>query len=573
MKVKKRSKPAKQAHKTLRKSKVVKTAKLKKTLKKISSVKKIYQIFYDELPDLIRTIDTNGIVLDCNKSFAKSFGYSKKEVIGKSVFDFVADESRQEYEEAFKKWSTKRDAKPGQCWHVRKDGSKFLGLVHANNIYDEDGKMIGSNTIIKDITEIYETRKKLEEDEAQIRKQYEELKRTHEQISQTEQKYRNLYEKSPSMLRSITTDGILTDCNEAYAKTLGYTKEECVGASFYDHTAERSINDLRENLKAWKETHDITRQEIWMKRKDGTIFPALITGASLFDEHGWVIGRTVALTDLTAIYEARKRLEENEASIREQFKELVKLDIAKDEFTSMISHELKTPLTPIMGWCQALKNPKIMGPITQKQSQAIDAIQSNATKLRDLVGEMLDAQLLDLKKMKLDYKEIDVTEMIDFLAKNLQSAMEPKNIQFVNLTTEKISLKSDRSRLEQILNNLIFNAIDFVPSQNGRIEIKAENKNGEVLFMVKDNGIGIPKEKQHNLFKKFYHLDTSFTRKYGGTGLGLAICRGIVDAFSGKIWVDSEAGKGATFYFTHPKDGRHDKFHYNKKLSDEIMKQ
>lgn len=549
MKAKKKPKISRQAYK--RKTRP-KQDKIKKALKEISSLKKRYQIFYDELPELIRTIDTKGVILDCNRSFAENFGYSKKEVIGKSVFDFVTKESMEEYENAFAEWNKTGIAKAGESWLQRKDGSKFLGLVSANNLYDEKGKMIGSNTIIKDITEIYETKQRLLELEAQIRKPYEELKQTHEQLTITERKYRTLYDKSPSLLRTITTEGILTDCNEAYASALGYSKEEAIGASFYDHTAEKSIADLRNNLEKWKKTNEITHQEIWMKRKDTSEFPTLMTGASLFDEQGNLIGRTVALTDLTDIYEARKNLEEKEVKIREQLYELKKLDIAKDEFTSMISHELKTPLTPIMGWCQALKNPKILGNLSAKQLQAVEAIQSNAAKLRDLVGDMLDAQILDMNKMRLDHKDIDVTDMMDFLTKNLRSAMESKNIQFVNSTTEQILLKSDRSRLEQILNNLILNAIDFVPPNTGRIEVKAECKDGEVLFMVKDNGIGIPLEKQRYLFKKYYHLDTSFTRKYGGSGLGLTICKGIVDTLGGEIWVESEKGMGSTFYFTHP---------------------
>src|SRR2546429_9426499 len=106
--------------------------------------------------------------------------------------------------------------------------------------------------------------------------------------------------------------------------------------------------------------------------------------------------------------------------IKEQYDELKKLDIAKEEFTSLISHELKTPLTPIMGWCQALKNPNIMGQLNPKQIQALDAILTNAVKLKDLVGDMLDAQKLDMKKMKFDHNDLDVTEMMTFMAKNLQ---------------------------------------------------------------------------------------------------------------------------------------------------------
>jgi signal transduction histidine kinase len=206
-----------------------------------------------------------------------------------------------------------------------------------------------------------------------------------------------------------------------------------------------------------------------------------------------------------------------------------------------------------MGWCQALKNPKILGEITPKQLQALDAIQSNAVKLRDLVSDMLDTHKLEMKKMKFDRKYIDVTEMMGFLINNLQSAMEPKHIEFINSTKENLVLKSDRSRLEQVLNNIILNSVDFVP-EKGRIEIRAESKDDKVQFMIKDNGVGIPKEKQHHLFKQFYQLDTSATRKHGGSGLGLAICKGIVEALSGQIWVDSDTGKGATFYFTVPNE-------------------
>src|SRR5438309_6125709 len=96
-------------------------------------------------------------------------------------------------------------------------------------------------------------------------------------------------------------------------------------------------------------------------------------------------------------------------------------------------------------------------------------------------------------------------------------------------------LKGDRTRLEQVLNNIILNAVDFVSSERGRIEIRAESNNDKILFTIKDNGLGIPKEKQHHLFTQFYQLDTSATRKHGGSGLGLSICKGIVESLGGKI--------------------------------------
>jgi signal transduction histidine kinase len=132
--------------------------------------------------------------------------------------------------------------------------------------------------------------------------------------------------------------------------------------------------------------------------------------------------------------------------------------------------------------------------------------------------------------------------------------MTQKGIKQINSTKEHLIIKSDRNRIEQVLNNLILNAVDFVPYEKGEIEYGAQSKDDEVLFYVKDNGIGIPAEKQKNLFNKFYQIDTSLTRKHGGSGLGLAISKGIISGLGGKIWVESELGRGAAFYFTIPKE-------------------
>jgi len=132
--------------------------------------------------------------------------------------------------------------------------------------------------------------------------------------------------------------------------------------------------------------------------------------------------------------------------------------------------------------------------------------------------------------------------------------MAEKNIEFLNTTKTNLKIRSDPDRINQVFANLIKNAVDFVP-HDGKIEINATTKNGDVLFYVKDNGKGIPKEKQDDLFKKFYQVDTSLKRSHGGTGLGLVICKGIVEALGGTIWLESQVDKGTTFYFTIPKNG------------------
>jgi len=229
------------------------------------------------------------------------------------------------------------------------------------------------------------------------------------------------------------------------------------------------------------------------------------------------------------------------------------LEVRKDEFLSMITHELKTPASTVVGFAKALQNPKIAGELNPTQAKAIETIKRNAARLETMVSDLLDSRKLDLQKMRFEYTYVDITDLMKHLENSHQNRMKEKKIQFINSTKEKISVTTDRNRLEQVLTNLILNSVDFVPKEGARIEIGAQTKSNDVLFHVKDNGIGIPSEKQKNLFKKFYQADTTITRRHGGTGLGLAICKGVTEALGGKIWVESEPNKGTAFYFTIPK--------------------
>jgi signal transduction histidine kinase len=244
-------------------------------------------------------------------------------------------------------------------------------------------------------------------------------------------------------------------------------------------------------------------------------------------------------------------------AINDMVTKINSLEKQKDEFASMITHELRTPLTPIVGWCQALKNPKMTGgTLNPKQEEAVETIRKNAKRLQGLIGDMLDAQKLDMNRMQFNNEEFVAHDLIKETMQNFQDAMTPKKIEFQDSTSSKdvsIRIKSDKGRIVQVLSNLVVNAVDFVQPKTGRIEIGMKDQDTEVTFYVKDNGVGIPQDKQQHLFTKFYQVDTSMTRKHGGSGLGLAICRGIIESLGGRIWVESKPGKGAAFYFTIPK--------------------
>jgi len=245
----------------------------------------------------------------------------------------------------------------------------------------------------------------------------------------------------------------------------------------------------------------------------------------------------------------------NEAvyTINSMINRLNELEEKKEELLAVITHELKTPLSTMLGFSQVLQKPKMVGDLNPNQIKAIKIIDKNAYNLKKMIIDLLDAQKLNLEKMRFEYTFIDINKLIENLEISNQKVMNEKQIQFVKSTKEKISATTDRERLQQVFEHLILNAVDFVPKEGGKIEIGAQTRDDDVLFYVKDNGIGISSEKQKDLFKKFNQLGTSITRRHGGTRLGLSICKGIINSLGGKIWVESKPEKGAAFYFTIPK--------------------
>jgi len=239
-------------------------------------------------------------------------------------------------------------------------------------------------------------------------------------------------------------------------------------------------------------------------------------------------------------------------TINSMINRLNDLEEKKETFLSMVTHELKTPASVIIGFSKILLKPQMMGKLEPEQIKIIETVKRNASRLESLIGDLLDSRKLDLHKMKFAYGDVDITKLIEFLKTNTKNIMQEKQIQFVNGNKETVFATTDAARIEQVFTNLIRNSVDFVP-KDGTIEVGCSAIKDKVQCYVKDDGIGIPEEKQDNLFNKFYQVDSSLRRKHGGTGLGLAICKGIIDGLGGKIWVESEPDKGTTFYFEIPK--------------------
>jgi len=237
----------------------------------------------------------------------------------------------------------------------------------------------------------------------------------------------------------------------------------------------------------------------------------------------------------------------------EYVQKLKDMDRKKVEFSSMVSHELKTPLVPILGYVQMLQKEELLGKLNEGQKDAVDEIYTSTIKLEKLIGDILTTQKLDLGKLVFNEETINVSELLHGLIKEFDPIAIEKEVEITANFNEEVQIFSDKDRINLVFSNLIKNAIDYVSPKSGCVTIGMKNCSKDVEFFVEDNGVGISTENTKELFKKFYQVDTSSKRKKGGSGLGLAICKGIVEGLGGQIWVESEENVKTTFFFKIPK--------------------
>lgn len=470
------------------------------------------------LEPMYRSVDMKGRIVDCNDKYAEVLGYIKDEIIGSAIFDHTPKDRAEEIRTIFENWKAKKPIHNRRFWLQTKTGKTIEVMITVSDMLGKDGRVIRSNTTLLD---------------------YKEVCRLQDKVMLS--KYESLYEESPDMYRTVNVNGVIIDCNKSYHQRMGYTKEEVIGHNLVDHTADKSVSDMLINMARWRTTGTSPPIEAWMKRKDGSEFHTRIVPTNLYDDDGALIGRNVVIQD-------RSEIDEQKAIIEER-KRIAQM---KDEFLTGITHELKTPLTPIIGFSQALAKPGMLGDMNPKQINAINTVLRNAQHLKQLVSDLLDVHKLELGKMKFTIQEFDLEELINGVRSSVQNSANEKSIKLVFQVNATGKIVGDQLRLAEVLTNLLYNALDFTPTDTGRVVVKVDRDEKSWVFSVSDNGVGIPKNKQSHLFKKFYQVSTSVTRRYGGTGLGLSICKGLVEGMGGSIRVKSDEGVGSTFTFNMP---------------------
>lgn len=418
------------------------------------------------------------------------------------------DKPCQEFKEVCPLEIVKTTKKSAVVEHIHKDkeGSQKHFEVHAFPMFDKQGKLEQVIEYIIDITQ---------------RKQAE------DKIKQMAKEWENTFNAISDLISIQDREGRLLRINKAFADTFGLKVEDCIGRYCYNlvHQTDKCLPNCpqRKTLEG-KKTQIL---ELFDLRLDKYLE---ITTCPIFDMQGEVVNIVHIIKDVTE----RKKIQE-----------------LKDEFLSVVSHELRTPLTTIReAVSQVLDG--ILGETTEQQREFLNICLQDVDRLMRIINGLLDTSKIEARKMELKREIVDITSLIKRVISSFMPRLKEKHLEIkTNFFKDDIEIDIDRDKIIQVVTNLLGNALKFTDS--GTIEIIVEDKGEWIECAMSDTGRGIAKDELPKLFHKFQQ----FGREYGpgekGTGLGLAITKGIIGLHHGKIWAESELGKGTKLIFTLPK--------------------
>jgi len=354
--------------------------------------------------------------------------------------------------------------------------------------------------------------------------------------------------ESVSECVSITDhDDIIIYINESFCNTYGYNEDELIGKHIgmlrpTELPQEQVKNILINTLKTggWK-------GEIMNKRKDGSVFPILLSTSIVRDEQDMPIAMIGVAIDMTEMNKNRYEL----IIAKEKAEESDRL---KSVFLANLSHEIRTPMNGIVGFANLLKDSSLTN---EKRENFIQVINSSSTQLLAIISDIVEISKIETRQVKVIKNRADIHHIIDNVFNNLSILAQKK--EHVKLTSKKeipakvYFINTDEVKLQQVLSNLVENSIKFTDA--GQVNFGYYiNKTNEIEFYVRDTGIGIGKENFSLIFDRFRKIENKDLQFKGGSGLGLAISKSYVELLGGRIWLESELGKGTTFYFTIPNE-------------------
>lgn len=482
-----------------------------------------YKMLAEKVWDAIVFFEKNsGVIIEVNRSALSLFGYTKKEILRLSFYELIINTKdmiidRMEY-----------GNKKGAVFETlakNKNSSEVPIEISFKGTYINGKRVVLS--IIRDISE----------------------RRNSEQaLKDSEEKFREIFNNSVDAkfveeFSSTEVNGRLIEVNKTATDMFGYSYDEFFSSAKWiirfvdsDQSVESSFQELVKNGR--------TKVRAIAQKQDGTLLPV-----EIFRDLCYINGKKVIITIIRDITERA----EFESALLQAKEEAELANKAKSEFLANMSHEIRTPLNGIVGMVDLMR----LSNLSPEQQENIAIVKTCASALLNVINDILDFSKMEAGKMVIKKDNFDIKALIEHTLKAQLAYAAQKGIELNYAFSAEMPryLMGDSHRVQQVLNNLISNAIKF--TENGEIWVRikklAEQDNQiEMLFVVEDTGIGVEHENLKTIFESFKQVDGSFTRKFGGTGLGLAITKQLVEMMHGKIWVESEKNIGSKFFFTLP---------------------
>jgi len=359
-----------------------------------------------------------------------------------------------------------------------------------------------------------------------------------------------IVDSSDDAIVSKNLNGIITSWNKGAERVFGYQREEVMGKSILLLLPPGREQEEQDILFSIKQGRRVDHFETIRRRKDGQLINISVTISPIRNGEGEIIGASKIARDISQfkrLSSEREQLLESERVARSQAEFASRM---KDEFLAIVSHELRTPLNAIVGWTQVVKDTRAT---EENITEGIDAIERNAMMQAQLIDDLLDLGRISTGKLALDIEGLEIETIVRDAITTILPSATVKNITIIPILNElRVGIMADRRRLQQIIWNLLTNAVKFTP-KGGKVTVTTSRVESHVEIAVSDNGRGIDPEFIPHVFERFRQADSSTTRHFGGLGVGLAIVKQLVELHGGTVRVESPGlDKGATFFVTLP---------------------
>lgn len=488
------------------------------------SVDSLFAALVNSSDDAMLTSDLKGSVTSWNKAAERILGYTSDEIIGRSILLLVPPELEREEADILRRIQAGERVEHFETVRVAKCGKVLEVAINFSPIKDAEGGVVGASQIARDVTEF-------------------------KRGARADLLLAAIVSSSDDAILSKSLDGVITSWNAGAKRIFGYDAEEIVGQPVTKLIPPERLGEEPKILERLRRGDKVDHFETIRVRKNGEHFPVSLTISPVRDAFGKIVGASKIARDITNLRQfaaEREQLLESERAARSQAENANRM---KDEFLSTVSHELRTPLNAILGWTEVIEG----GDQNREEViYGVQVIRRNAMMQAQLIEDLLDLGRISSGMMRLEIEPIDIGFVVSEAIASVAHAVRTKQQTITKDIRNVGGLLGDSKRLQQVIWNLLANAIKFTPS-GGKIQVTASRKNSHVELAIADSGQGISAKFIPHLFERFSQADASTTRPHGGLGIGLALVKQLVELHGGKVRAESPGeGMGSTFTLILP---------------------